>query len=275
MAIQNSFIEVLSPTFVMPLLLAVEAKEETYFKGLNTAADAVGVNSYPDSEAIQRRAPLANAQGVGQSTLVGVPPTTLGIAYELYTPTPVNFTFAGTLPVIPGYTGTGPLALPQAAVDNQVQVLAAGAAKNANRPLVLSATGLALNATDVSGALTTVVCPYLDVAVELLQKETNPYFRFGLEDMKVDIRLINAANTVCKDVIVGQPIMQYSSPTINHPGVGRYVIYRFLRPFKKATVSTDILQIRVAYPAIGNSVLTQTPTGIFRAIVSGPFAVTA
>lgn len=126
--------------------------------------------------------------------------------------------------------------------------------------------GFALNPTGVSiaaaSAFATTSVPYIDLYIEQVTQETNPYYVFGVNDLRVDGRLISSALTVVKDVIY--PIDITPGVQANWPSTGKYKGYRFIAPFDKDTSQFDIFQFRVSYPTVGNS-SNPTPTATYRA----------
>jgi hypothetical protein len=186
------------------------------------------LTTFPDSIALQRRVPPAGG-------ITGTPPTTLGVGYELYVPQAVSFV----------------------APAQNFQVVAA--------VVTPVAGGLVLAA---AAPFATSSVPFIDVFIEMISQETNPYYRFGLEDFKIDTRVVDTTLAASvKDVNVGIPLNYQIQP--NLPGIGKYIGYRFYRPFRKVSVQTDVLQIRVSVPQIGSSVLNLTPTGTYRVHVTG------
>jgi len=194
------------------------------------------LTTFPENQALQRRVPPAGG-------VTAAPPTTLGIGYQFYVPQAISF--AG------------------ATQDREFSTLAASATNGA--AFTLSANGLAPVANIV---VANASCPFIDVFLEEIVQETNPYFRFGLNDIVIDARLVTTAVGAVLDVVEAIPLNLQILPA--HQGIGRYRGYRFYRPFKKfTTTNSDILQFRCAYPTIPSSVLNQVPTGTFRLNVSG------
>jgi hypothetical protein len=229
MTVQIVNLDIVTANFTIPVLTPVTAIEENYFRSLST---------FPDNEALQRRVPP-----VGSPQVNATPPTTLGVGIELYTPPVLNI------------TGGTNLSVNQAAATT-----AAGAV------FTIGATGLA----GVAGIpFATLGCQYLDLFLEYITKETNPYYRFGYNDIKLDTRLVDSGVTVVRDINVAQPVFNGADPTINMIGVGRYKHFRIMRPWKKIAANTDILQFRVGVPQIGSSVVNTTPTGVFRLHILG------
>jgi hypothetical protein len=194
------------------------------------------LSSFPENLALQRRVPPAGG-------VQGAPPTTLGIGYQFYVPQAVSFA--------------------SPALDREFSTLAASATNAVG--LTVSANGLAPVANIV---VANASCPFIDVFLEEVAQETNPYFRFGLNDVVIDARLVTTGVAAVLDVIEAIPLNLQITPNIQ--GIGRYKGYRFYKPFKKfATTNSDILQIRCSYPTIPSAVVNQTPTGTFRLNVSG------